>query len=54
MFPMVYGRLFRGFKFGVGPGFGLTRASDPVILKLHVEYEFTLPTAPRDGARPVS
>ena len=51
VFPMVYGRLFRRLRFGVGPGFGLTRASDPVILKLHVEYEFTLPVA---RPRPVS
>ena len=41
--PALYGRLGRGFKFAAGPAFGLTRASDPVILKLQVEYEFTLP-----------
>jgi hypothetical protein len=41
--PVLYGRLARGFKFAVGPAFGLTRASDPVLLKLSVEYEFTVP-----------
>jgi hypothetical protein len=40
--PAVYGRIARGLKFAAGPAFGLTRASDPVILKLSVEYEFTL------------
>jgi len=42
VFPVLYGRLARGLKFVAGPGFGLTRTSDPVILKLGVEYEFTL------------
>jgi hypothetical protein len=42
VFPVMYGRLARGLKFVAGPGFGLTRGSDPVILKLGVEYEFTL------------
>lgn len=42
--PALYGRLFRGFKFAAGPAFGLTRGSDPVLLKLQVEYEFTLPS----------
>src|SRR5262245_16706029 len=42
VFPTIYGRLARGLKFVAGPGFGLTRASDPVILKLGLEYEFTL------------
>jgi hypothetical protein len=42
VFPVVYGRLARGLKFVAGPGFGLTRGSDPVILRLGVEYEFTL------------
>ena len=41
VFPMLYGRLMPGLKVAAGPGFGLTRASDPVILKLKVEYEFT-------------
>jgi len=41
VFPMLYARLVPGLKLAAGPGFGLTRASDPVILKLKVEYEFT-------------
>jgi len=50
--PAIYGRLARGFKFAVGPAFGLTRASDPVLLKLHVEYEFTIGGGPTPSARP--
>jgi hypothetical protein len=47
VFPILYGRLWRALKFAVGPGFGLTRGSDPVILKFAVEYEFVgLPTRP--------
>ena len=42
IFPTVYGRLARGLKFAVGPGFGVTRASDPVIFRVALEYEFTL------------
>ena len=42
VFPVVYGRLARGLRVAAGPGFGLTRASDPVIMKLTVEWEFTL------------
>ncbi|HZP42069.1 MAG TPA: hypothetical protein VFD84_11250 [Candidatus Binatia bacterium] len=42
VFPMLYGRaFFPGFKFQLGPGFGLTRNSDPVILKALIEYEFS-------------
>jgi hypothetical protein len=32
-----------GVKMQVGPGFGLTRGSDSVIVKFNVEYEFTIP-----------
>ncbi len=42
VFPMLFGRLAQGVYFSVGPGFGLTRSSDPVILRARVEYEFTL------------
>ncbi len=42
VFPVLYGRLAPGLKVAAGPGFGLTRGSDPVILKLGIEYEFTL------------
>ena len=40
--PMLYARLWQGWKLAVGPGFGLTRASDKVILKFGLEWEFTL------------
>ena len=52
--PVLYGRLLKRFRFAVGPGFGLTRASDPVLVKLALEYEFTLPTGggPGRGAAP--
>jgi len=52
VFPVLYGRLARGLRFAAGPGFGLTRASDPVILKLLVEYEFTWPGGGRGPGRP--
>jgi hypothetical protein len=42
IFPMLFGRIAQGLKFGVGPGFGLTQASDPVILRFDIDYEFTL------------
>jgi len=41
IFPSLYGEVTRGVKFVVGPGFGLTPASDQVIVKFQVEYEFT-------------
>lgn len=41
--PVLYTRLGHGFAANVGMAFGLTRASDPVIMKLEIEYEFTLP-----------
>ena len=50
--PVLYGRLARSFKFMVGPGFGVTRASDPVIVKFGVEYEFTVPGGGADRGRP--
>jgi hypothetical protein len=39
---MLFGRLAQGIYFQVGPGFGLTKSSDPVILRARIEYEFTL------------
>ena len=33
--------------FALGPGFGLTQASDQVIVKFVVEYEFTPETVLR-------
>ncbi len=53
VFPVVYGRLGRGLKMVAGPGFGLTRGSDPVILKLGVEYEFTVPVRGAGTSRPM-
>jgi hypothetical protein len=42
VFPTVYGRLFDRLKVSFGPGFGITRASDPVIVRMVLEWEFTL------------
>jgi hypothetical protein len=42
VFPVVYGKLFDGLKLAVGPGFGLSRGSDKVILKAQIEWEFTV------------
>lgn len=42
VFPMLFGRLGNGVNFQVGPGFGITPASDKVILRARVEYEFSL------------
>src|SRR5262249_15602358 len=41
VFGALYGEVTRGLKFAIGPGFGLTHASDQVIMKFQVEYEFT-------------
>ncbi|TMA56233.1 MAG: hypothetical protein E6J75_10080 [Deltaproteobacteria bacterium] len=49
VFPALYGQLARGLKCVAGLGFGLTRASDPVILKFGLEYEFTLPAGGGGG-----
>jgi len=49
VFPVLYGRLGRGLKFVAGPGFGVTRASDPVLLRLGIEYEFTVSGGGRGG-----
>jgi hypothetical protein len=39
VFPVVWGELPHGFEYNVGPGFGLTRGSDRVIVKFNVEFE---------------
>ena len=52
VFPVLYGRLARSFKFVAGPGFGVTRSSDPVVLKVGIEYEFTVPGGGAVGGRP--
>jgi hypothetical protein len=41
--PVLYGRLGHGVSLSVGSAFGITRASDPLIVKFAVEYEFVLP-----------
>jgi len=52
VFPVLYGQLARGLKISGGPGFGLTRGSDPVILKLVLEYEFSFPGGAQPSSRP--
>jgi len=42
IFPMVFGRIAQGLYFQAGPGFGITPASDKVILRARFEYEFSL------------
>jgi len=42
IFPMLFGRITNGLYFQVGPGFGITPASDKVILRARFEYEFSL------------
>lgn len=39
IFPVVWGQLPYGLEYNVGPGFGLTRGSDHVIVKFNVELE---------------
>jgi hypothetical protein len=39
IFPVVRGELMDGFEYSVGPGFGLTRGSDHVIMKFNLELE---------------
>jgi hypothetical protein len=43
VFPVVYAQPAAGWRLTLGPGFGLTRGSDPVLLKANVEYEFVWP-----------
>jgi len=39
IFPVVWGELPHGIEYNIGPGFGLTRGSDHVIMKFNVELE---------------
>ena len=39
VFPVVWGELPHGIEYNVGPGFGLTRGSDHVIVKFNLELE---------------
>ncbi len=37
--PVLWGQLPHGIEYSVGPGFGLTRGSDRVVVKFNVELE---------------
>jgi hypothetical protein len=39
IFPVVWGELPYGLEYNVGPGFGLTRGSDRVLVKFNFEFE---------------
>ncbi|HEX4209026.1 MAG TPA: hypothetical protein VHY56_01435, partial [Candidatus Binataceae bacterium] len=39
VFPVAWGELPHGIEYNVGPGFGLTRGSDHVIIKFNLEVE---------------
>jgi hypothetical protein len=39
IFPVLWGELLGGFEYNFGPGFGLTRGSDRVIMKINLECE---------------
>jgi hypothetical protein len=39
IFPVLWGELPHGIEYSVGPGFGLTRGSDHVIMKFNLELE---------------
>jgi hypothetical protein len=39
IFPVVWGELPRGIEYNLGPGFGLTRGSDHVLIKFNFELE---------------
>jgi hypothetical protein len=39
VFPVLWGELPWGFEYSVGPGLGLTRGSDHVLLKFNVGFE---------------
>jgi hypothetical protein len=39
IFPIIRGNVGHGIEYNVGPGFGLTRGSDRVIVKFNLEIE---------------
>ncbi|HKV54617.1 MAG TPA: hypothetical protein VJN94_08215 [Candidatus Binataceae bacterium] len=39
VFPVVWGHLPYGFEYNLGPGFGMTRGSDHVVVKFNLEIE---------------
>lgn len=42
IFPVLWGQLPHGIEYNFGPGFGLTRGSDHVVVKFNVELEHYL------------
>ena len=39
IFPVIWGELPHGIEYNLGPGFGLTRGSDHVMVKFNLELE---------------
>jgi hypothetical protein len=39
IFPVIWGELPHGIEYNLGPGFGLTRGSDHIIMKFNLELE---------------
>ncbi len=39
IFAVVQGELLEGLEYNIGPGFGLTRGSDHVIMKFNLALE---------------
>jgi hypothetical protein len=39
IFTVVRGELLEGFEYNLGPGFGLTRGSDHIMVKFNLELE---------------
>jgi hypothetical protein len=39
IFPVLWGQLPHGIEYNIGPGFGLTRGSDHVLMKFNLELE---------------
>jgi hypothetical protein len=39
IFPVLWGQLLHGIEYNLGPGFGLTRGSDHVLMKFNLELE---------------
>jgi len=39
IFPVIWGELPHGIEYNLGPGFGLTRGSDHVLIKFNFELE---------------
>ena len=39
IFPVIQGELLEGLDYSLGPGFGLTRGSDHVVMKFNLALE---------------